>query len=508
MRVSVLFMVLLSICYHVQSQSYVGIEREYNKFSAESLLSCEKPVYIASNNPVFQLDSVFSYRTLSGSDSVLYEKVLYQYDLEKNITTEISYSFSEDQRTWIPYYKREFNTLGNDVLRVDYIFENETQTWVLQSKYESRYNSMGQQIYMYDYKLKDVSGVEYGYRKEAEYDRQGNNTLTVLYSYNAVQKEWIINRKEKTEYEFSENGLVHYAFLYTWDEWSQEWNKVQRVLFDFDGSGNVIRQIYSSWNSFLSQWDISSREEYTYDNAGNVLSEQFFTYDGGLNKWNNGRKYLYQYDQAGNEILIESYQWNTEINDWKGIEKFEKQYNSVGLQDLWMVYNWDQYSKLWKPGIKITCEFDNYWNQTIYSVYLWSEGNSSWQIGNMNKYDNSYDSFGNITRLLISSWDIASASLKQGFINHLYYTQIDDSVPANLSYSNFGISVFPNPVSTSLFILGADDANVEVFSLAGAKIMAFSRVSSSVDISSLKQGVYVVKITNGKQHCIKRIIKC
>ncbi|NLU37834.1 MAG: T9SS type A sorting domain-containing protein [Bacteroidales bacterium] len=38
--------------------------------------------------------------------------------------------------------------------------------------------------------------------------------------------------------------------------------------------------------------------------------------------------------------------------------------------------------------------------------------------------------------------------------------------------------------------------------------MAFSRVSSSVDISSLKQGVYVVKITNGKRHCIKRIIKC
>ncbi len=507
MRVSVLLMVLVIICYHVQAQSYVGIERECDKLATENLLSGEKSICMAASNPDFRLDSVISYRVVTENDSVLDQKTLYEYDLEKNISTEISYSYSEDQHVWFPFYKREFNTSGNDVFRVDYSFENESQTWVLQTKYESRYNSMGQQVYMYDYKLKDVSGVEYGYKLEAEYDLQGNNTLSVFYSYNVIQKEWIITRKEKTEYEFSENGLVHYAFLYSWDEWSQEWNKIQRILYGYDESGNVTQLVYYSWNPALSNWETQSRKVSTYDSSGRVLSEESFTYDLSLKEWVNNRKYVYQFDGEGSETVYESYQWNTDINDWNGIEKFEKHYNSVGLQDFWMVYGWSQDSKQWKSRNKVTWEFDEYWNQTVYSVYLWSVDDSSWHVGYMNKYDYNYDSFGNITRSLISSWDNISASQQSGFINHFYYTKINDGVPAIQSNINSGISVFPNPVSATLCIDGAEGANVEVFSLAGEKVMAFSRVSSSVDISSLTQGIYVVKITNGKQLYFKKIIK-
>jgi len=106
MRVSVLLMVLVIICYHVQAQSYVGIERECDKLATENLLSGEKSICMAASNPDFRLDSVISYRVVTENDSVLDQKTLYEYDLEKNISTEISYSYSEDQHVWFPFYKR------------------------------------------------------------------------------------------------------------------------------------------------------------------------------------------------------------------------------------------------------------------------------------------------------------------------------------------------------------------------------------------------------------------
>ena len=73
------------------------------------------------------------------------------------------------------------------------------------------------------------------------------------------------------------------------------------------------------------------------------------------------------------------------------------------------------------------------------------------------------------------------------------------------------ISVYPNPVSDQLNIVlpGNADAIISITSLAG-QVIYFSRLSTiktSIDVSSLKPGMYIVSFQNGGQQGTKTFIK-
>jgi hypothetical protein len=69
------------------------------------------------------------------------------------------------------------------------------------------------------------------------------------------------------------------------------------------------------------------------------------------------------------------------------------------------------------------------------------------------------------------------------------------------------ISVYPNPVTNTLYIKGNLAAfKIEVYSLLGQHMMTVSNVNK-IDVSLFNEGVYLVKISAGNQTTIKRIIK-
>ena len=72
------------------------------------------------------------------------------------------------------------------------------------------------------------------------------------------------------------------------------------------------------------------------------------------------------------------------------------------------------------------------------------------------------------------------------------------------------VSIYPNPTSEDfLNIKFNTDAKVEVFSIFGKKLIQTTINSSdtSVDISSLSKGIYIVKITHKKLSLSTKIIK-
>jgi hypothetical protein len=69
------------------------------------------------------------------------------------------------------------------------------------------------------------------------------------------------------------------------------------------------------------------------------------------------------------------------------------------------------------------------------------------------------------------------------------------------------ISVYPNPVTNTLYIKGNLEAyEIEVYSLLGQHMMTVSN-TNKIDVSLFNEGVYLVKISAGNQTTIKRIIK-
>ena len=87
------------------------------------------------------------------------------------------------------------------------------------------------------------------------------------------------------------------------------------------------------------------------------------------------------------------------------------------------------------------------------------------------------------------------------------------SVDKITSVENLGIEFYPNPVKgNSLFVKrSSNDFNtVNIFSLLGQKVLNVqlndNSLENTIDISSLKKGLYFVEISNGTQKGIKKII--
>ena len=72
--------------------------------------------------------------------------------------------------------------------------------------------------------------------------------------------------------------------------------------------------------------------------------------------------------------------------------------------------------------------------------------------------------------------------------------KISDLQP--LSVENVGgkIKVFPNPVINTLFFANVKNANVKVYDLLGKLVLYQNNVNSKIDVTSLKEGTYFVKI--------------
>ncbi|MFK7832851.1 MAG: T9SS type A sorting domain-containing protein [Winogradskyella sp.] len=72
-------------------------------------------------------------------------------------------------------------------------------------------------------------------------------------------------------------------------------------------------------------------------------------------------------------------------------------------------------------------------------------------------------------------------------------------------------SVYPNPTSNVLNIKSSQDVdNVSVFNLLGQNVASFSKneiINSSVDLSELSEGLYLVKITSGDKTQTLRVTK-
>ena len=75
----------------------------------------------------------------------------------------------------------------------------------------------------------------------------------------------------------------------------------------------------------------------------------------------------------------------------------------------------------------------------------------------------------------------------------------------NVAYSL--IKIFPNPVKNSLYISGdSSNYNIKIYSLLGQLVISASNVDE-VDVSSLTNGVYLIKISNENSTITKRFIK-
>jgi hypothetical protein len=166
-------------------------------------------------------------------------------------------------------------------------------------------------------------------------------------------------------------------------------------------------------------------------------------------------------------------------------------------------------------GISVVALVDNVWT-ILWQVYEWGTLNIDYFEDNELRIDKA----GNLFKVLVNGTEKASF---EAAIDSAWVGLCTDAV--RCSYKDFSIvnndatgverdrtsvplSVFPNPAGESLFISsGSTIDEVEIFNLTGQKVssMKIHSTSTSYNLSSLTDGLYLMKIRTEKGIIVQKI---
>ena len=92
------------------------------------------------------------------------------------------------------------------------------------------------------------------------------------------------------------------------------------------------------------------------------------------------------------------------------------------------------------------------------------------------------------------------------FFDDFYFEHFaSDFDGVNKVNSDAKVSVYPNPVASTLFVAGVEDAKISVYNMAGSLVATAE--GSQIDVDGLAAGVYVVRVATADSVMSTRIVK-
>ncbi|PTB96920.1 hypothetical protein C9994_05200 [Marivirga lumbricoides] len=390
------------------------------------------------------------------------------------------------------------------------------------------------------YKEKLDSIIEYNYdevtgswnkrftKKTFTYDDDLNEILWVFSSWNATDSIWVNHLKEETQYNEIENKTVNTRFV-----WAREqWNKETKWEFIYNQNDELIQRISYQWKYDLQDWLLTERWEYSYNDQRKPLTDSLY--------W-----------------------WYPSSEEWKLRERIDYEY--INDKELHYIFysNWDSNTKQWIESKKDWYLYDLQWRLYTLSNYEWDDKKEdNWKLTNRQYYsydDNDYlKKYANVAikprddgsiqhELMYEKYEfdfsmvfndillpnylnqqefkyhhkLLNTSLSQ--YNHdrkqeekyrnveFYYSPIDVKVTDNDDFLSENISIYPNPAMESIHINYPNEfARVlfELYDINGKKIISTSvNKAESIDISTLRKGLYLYHIRSDKYKSVGRLIK-
>ena len=264
-----------------------------------------------------QYDSTYTDNSYTTSSSF---KNLYQYNTEDFQNGNESYSFNNESRKWIGssksvstyfegntsysatyykwnsetenwgehYEKREYEVNGGETASVTYIWDSDSQNWILSSSSKTK--------------------------SYIEYNDSDQTTLLISYTWDEESNDWVNNYKN--EYEYDEKGNQTLINFHQWDIPSTHWQPWVKYISSYDSQNNK-----TSWDYYSADENnqLSKTFEYTYENSydeNNSLIEVIATIQYITIDYSSTTKEILLYDENNNKTEAVKYNWSNENNIW------------------------------------------------------------------------------------------------------------------------------------------------------------------------------------------------
>ena len=414
----------------------------------ESLQMVEK---MNSRKNVFstELDSVTSE----------YTKVVLDYDAHSNCTWFAFYYLDDG---WEMAYAYEYAYDEQDRLTsmIDYDIEE---------KEDYYYNTQNlvEEIY---YSYFDVTWQTYG-KTVLTYDEDQHVVLSM--GYRIEDGNWLESSKQTWDYE---DGLLQATTTYIVNG-SGEWEGDGRTEYHYD-EGLCTEEIESEWAGY---WNTLNKTVYHYD-AQQCYEKIEYGWDG--DEWNERYKHGYEHDASGNLLCEIEYYYNPEIQDWTHISKYEYLFDASNNCTDYYEYYYLVALEMWSLQMAYHISYGTPEIESIAGLALY------------------WDLFG---------WDIPIQNKVEQLImdedGEYYYLDFHYSSTDGLDEPTENpLNVWPNPAKDFVRIEGVEAAEVQVYNALG-QLVKRVQGSNEINVSSLAEGVYMLKITEAnRKNVVARLV--
>ena len=317
-----------------------------------------------------------------------------------------------------------------------------------------------------------MSGPGYSMVAEHAYNNQNRRISTITTYANGS--------KDKVEYTYNNQGLVHEATQYELD--GDVWEEEDLSVFEYDANGNMV--LATTFDRENNVWVNDEKTEFTYQN-GRLVSEM--EYNWILDEWVEDQNIKYSYDTHGD--LVEALEVYKVDIEWVNDDRIEYTYDANHNCTIQTEYDYDGFLDEW--------EIEN----TV--VYTYDLSVPSSVIAGLDNFSDAITSLNN-KLLTVDETDYDDGIPQQTMRYTLYYSEatgIDENNGSRLA-------IWPNPTAESLNLNADGLQQVEILTIDGKQVMHLENGFDTIDVSALAKGCYLLKATlNDGSKAVQKFVK-
>ncbi len=314
-----------------------------------------------------------------------------------------------------------------------------------------------------------------------QYDSNGNILEEQSSYYDNTASAWVFSQKATYYYNA---GVLDYLERFYYDITTSTWQNQSKEIYTYT-TGLLTLKLNQQWDSVNNSYFDTGKWYYTYD-SNNLLTEKRFEYfDTNTSTWVNSQKTVNIYDPVTlYKTVKEEYYWDVSNNLWIGNSKEVYNYDSNGNMSTMEAFQFDSVNNTWNsyPSNVGTGTYDNSVDRN--------------NLGLPEDYSGFFNILFNhkIDLLHLTQYNSSTSSQEPFQDWEFYYTPL--SVLGVNTSELTEVTIYPNPVSTTLNIEGSEkltDYKIFIYDMQGKQVL-YRTGQNQINVQTLKPGNYIYRI--------------
>ena len=348
-----------------------------------------------------------------------------------------------------------------------------------------------------------------GYKDYVTLDENGNHSAKTKYDWNTTINGWY--PEEKWTYTYDDSGNRTQTLDQIWDVTTENWDNKYLTTFTYDESGNLEEMLTQSWDRTSEQWKNNAQTFYSHDGNGNLTERIDQLWSSVTNDWINDSKYSSTYDDSGKKLTWLFQSWLSESEDWGNVWQWFFSYDEQGNPTQNVKQRWNFDTGEWENEVQFFISYDDSGNWIQQLQQNWNTDAGKWE--NTGQSLSSYDEQGNLTEEVFQMWNPQTEEWGNVLKSVYYWSEFDASDISGINNLNeLSVKIYPNPVTDNITLERDGSSglmNVSLLTVTGRliKTAVLTGQKSSMDLSGLSKGTYILHIETDKGTYSTKIVK-